>query len=127
MDLISYEITKVEPLELRELVKGTGTSSNRSPVYSWLNNFLGGLAGSLMINKRFEEAVKEAVGEDQYLPLRKHKSYRLAMQYFDESVKPVFNPFDSAADDVYYVNFPMAGLVDDPANNISSNCFNVTR
>lgn len=80
-----------------------------------------------MINKRFEEAIRNAVRDDQYLFLRKHKSYRLAMQCFGESVKPVFNPFDKSADDVYYVNFPIAGLDDDPANNISSNCFNVTR
>ena len=76
-----------------------------------------------MINRRFEKAIGEAVGDDQYLPLREHKSYRLAVQYFDESVKPVFNPFDQFADDV---NFPMAGLADDSANNFS-NCVNRTR
>lgn len=80
-----------------------------------------------MINKRFEEAIKDAVGEDQYFNLRKHKSYRIAMQYFDESVKPAFNPNEQGGDEVYYVNFPMAGLKDDPANNIASNCFNVSR
>lgn len=80
-----------------------------------------------MINKRFEEAIKYAVGEEQYLSLRKHKSYRIAMQYFDESVKPKFNPHEQDEDEVYYVNFPMAGLQDDPENNIASNCFNVTR
>ncbi len=80
-----------------------------------------------MINKRFEEAIKDAVGEEQYINLRKHKSYRIAMQFFDESVKPKFNPYDQDRDEVYYVNFPMAGLKDDPASNISSNCFNVTR
>ena len=89
---------------------------------------LGGLAGSLMINKRFEEAIKEAVGEEQYITLRKHKAYRTAMQFFDESVKPRFNPHEQDENDgTFYVNFPMAGLKDDPANNISSNCFNVTR
>lgn len=30
VDLISYEITKIEPLELRELVKGTGTLSKKN-------------------------------------------------------------------------------------------------
>ena len=29
VDLISYEITKIEPFELRELVKGTGTLSKK--------------------------------------------------------------------------------------------------
>jgi len=62
-----------------------------------------------MINKRFEEAIKDAVGEEQYINLRKHKSYRIAMQFFDESVKPKFNPYDQDRDEVYYVNFPMAG------------------
>jgi len=49
------------------------------------------------------------------------------MQFFDESVKPKFNPHEQDADEVYYVNFPMAGLKDDPPNNIASNYFNVTR
>lgn len=80
-----------------------------------------------MINKRFEESIKDAVGEERYFALKKHKSYRIAMQYFDESVKPKFNPFDQSDDEVYYVNFPMAGLQDDPANDIASNCFNVTK
>lgn len=80
-----------------------------------------------MINKRFEEAIKDAVGEEQYVSLRKHKSYRIAMQFFDESVKPKFNPHEQDADEEYYVNFPMAGLKHDPPNNIASNCFNVTR
>lgn len=80
-----------------------------------------------MINKRFEEAIKDAVGEEQYFKLRKHKSHRIAMQFFDESVKPKFNPNEQDEDEVYYVNFPMADLRDDPANNIASNCFNVTR
>lgn len=80
-----------------------------------------------MINKRFEEAVKNAVGEDQYFSLRKSKPYRLAMFQFDNTVKPAFNPYQQSKDHVDYVNFPMAGLKDDPANNIASNCFNVTR
>lgn len=80
-----------------------------------------------MVNKRFEEAIKTAVGEEQCFGLRKHRSYRIAMQFFDESVKPKFNPYEQDDDEVYYVNFPMAGLKDDPENNISSNCFNVTK
>ena len=80
-----------------------------------------------MINKRFEEAIKDAVGEEQYISLRKHKSYRMAMQYFDETVKPKFNPYEQDENEVYYVNFPMAGLKDDAPNNIASNCFNVPR
>ena len=80
-----------------------------------------------MINRRFEEAIKNAVGDEQYIALRKHKSYRIAMQFFDEAVKPAFNPFEQREDDIHYVNFPMADLKDDPANNIASNCFSVTR
>lgn len=128
VDLISYEISRLDPLELRELVPGTGRTMLPMRVFlPELTRFIGGLAGSLMVNRRFEEAIKDAVGEEQYTRLRKHKSYRIAMQFFDESVKPKFSPYEQAEDEMYYVNFPMAGLQDDPSNNVESNCFNVTK
>ena len=87
----------------------------------------GGMSGSLMLNKRFEEAIKNAVGEEQYFSLKKTESYRLAMSQFDNTVKTAFNPFLQPKDHIDFVNFPMSGLKDDPANNISSNCFSVNR
>jgi hypothetical protein len=45
----------------------------------------------------------------------------LAMEQFDVSIKTAFR----SVDEEYFVNFPMANLKDDPANNIQSNCFNL--
>ncbi|MCJ1283392.1 hypothetical protein MMC26_002720 [Xylographa opegraphella] len=106
VDLISYEITALLPrLELKELVPGKG-----------------GMAGSLGLNRRFEQAVKDVVGEDQFYHLRKTKGFEEAMLQFDRTIKTAFR---GAADEEWYVNFPMANLQDDPANNIQANCWNL--
>ena len=83
----------------------------------------GGLAGSLMLNKRFEEWVKNIVGERAYIELRETNGYRLAMKQFDESIKPAFRSRD---DEDQYINFPMANLKDDPSKKIKSNCITLT-
>ncbi|KAG4434043.1 hypothetical protein IFR05_010465 [Cadophora sp. M221] len=106
VDLISCEITQLTPrLELKELVPGTG-----------------GMAGSLGLNKRFEQAIEELVGDDQYLTLYKTKGFQQAVQQFDQSVKTSFR---GDLDEEYYINFPMANLEDDPANDLGSNCWNM--
>lgn len=106
VDLTSYEITQLTPrLELRELVPGKG-----------------GMAGSLGLNKRFEQAVKELVGEDQYFTLCKTIAFQKAVQQFDRSVKTAFR---GGMDEEYCVNFPMENLKDDPANDLTSNCWNM--
>ncbi|KAH7370903.1 Hsp70 family protein-like protein [Rhexocercosporidium sp. MPI-PUGE-AT-0058] len=103
VDLISYEITQLQPrLELKELVPGKG-----------------GMVGSLGLNKRFEEAVRGLVGEYQFNYLRETKGFKLALEYFDQTVKTAFRDDD----DEFYVNFPMGNLEDDKDMNISSNCW----
>ena len=72
-----------------------------------------------MLNKRFEEWVKNIVGERAYIELRETNGYRLAMKQFDESIKPAFRSRD---DEDQYINFPMANLKDDPSKKIKSNC-----
>ncbi|KAL8693889.1 MAG: hypothetical protein Q9218_001354 [Villophora microphyllina] len=106
VDLISYEITALTPrLELKELVTGKG-----------------GMAGSLGLNKRFAQAVKNIVGEDEYFHLRKTKGFEEAMNQFDKNIKTAFR---GDPDEDYYVNFPMAKLPDDPANRLVANCWNM--
>ena len=46
VDLITYEVTKVDTLELREVTEGTG-----------------GKCGSSMLNKRFRRHLKQTHGE----------------------------------------------------------------
>ncbi|KUJ08980.1 uncharacterized protein LY89DRAFT_701518 [Mollisia scopiformis] len=73
-DLISYEIARLLPrLELKELVPGTG-----------------GMAGSLGLNRRFEQTVKDLVGEVEYLRLRKTVGFEQAVDQFDKT--RIFDP-----------------------------------
>lgn len=100
VDLISYEVTALDPLELKELVPGTG-----------------GLAGSLMLNKRFEEFVKNIVGDEEFFALRKKEAFAIAMKTFDQEVKPNFTGDPAKS---WFVTFPRAKLADDPANNLEA-------
>ncbi|KAB8304154.1 hypothetical protein EYC80_003573 [Monilinia laxa] len=106
VDLISYEIMSLVPkLELKELVPGKG-----------------GMAGSLGLNKRFEEAVRELVGEYQFHALRKTRGFSSAVEQFDLSVKTAFR---GKGDKNYLVDFPMAKLQDDEHRNLSFNCWHL--
>jgi hypothetical protein len=99
VDLISYEITQLKPsLELKELVPGKGREIQLP-------------SKSRGLNKRFEEAIKDLVGEGQYFHLRKSRRFELAVQQFDRSVKTAFR---GDADEDYFINFPLAQLMGDP-------------
>lgn len=117
-----YEITQISPqLKLKELVPGKG----KPPIVDHgletdINHYLGGMAGSLGLNKRFEQAVKNLVGEEQFDDLRKTKGFEQAMLQFDRSIKTTFRGDE---DDDYDINFPMAHLRDDPDKNLTSNCW----
>ena len=81
-----------------------------------------------MLNKKFEEVIECAVGKEQYIKLRKTEGYRLAMRQFDESIKPAFNPSEDPDERKnHFVNFPNAGLEDDPKHSISANCYTLTQ
>ena len=90
--MISYEITALKPrLELKELVPGKGSMSD-----------------SLGLNKRFKQAVKDLLGEDQYAKLRKTRGFEEAVTQFDRSIKTASR---GQSDEEY---FPMAQLENDP-------------
>ena len=121
MDLIAYEITQLEPLELKELTDATGAPPILPSIIRTLIE-AGGLAGSLMLNRRFEDWVKSVVGDRAYLDLVEHPSYRQAMKTFDENIKPAFR---SKEDEEQYVPFPKANLNDDPAKGLKNNMITV--
>ena len=121
VDLISYEIKSLNPFELAELTDATGRWI-ASSVGCFKIITTGGLAGSLMLNKRFEEWVKNVVGERAYLDLREQDSYRIAMKTFDENIKPGFCSRD---DEEQYVTFPKACLKDDPDKGLQSDTITV--
>lgn len=81
------------------------------------------MAGSLGLNQRFEEAVKNLVGDDEYTDLRKTKGYSLALKGFDREVKRSFRGDEQ---EEYFVNFPMASLEDDPDAGLEANCWRMT-
>ncbi|KAF2735606.1 hypothetical protein EJ04DRAFT_522759 [Polyplosphaeria fusca] len=107
VDLISYEVEALTPrLKLKELIPGSM-----------------GMAGSLGLNKRFEEAVKSLIGEEEFFRIKKTKAWFRANTQFDREVKPAFRGKQT---EEYFVNFPIAGLDDDFANGLESNCWRMT-
>ncbi|KAI9661677.1 MAG: hypothetical protein M1821_008915 [Bathelium mastoideum] len=106
VDLVSYEILRLSPLELKELVPSTG-----------------GIAGSRIINKRFEQWIKDTVGERVHLDLKETNGYRLAMKQFEETLKPAFR---SENDEDQFVSFPMAQIPDNRAKGIKANTLTLT-
>lgn len=77
------------------------------------------MAGSLILNKRFEEAVKNIVGDEEFIDLKKTEGFADAVKQFDREVKPAFC---GDKDQAWNVNFTMGNLEDDPTNNIQANC-----
>ncbi|KAM0460413.1 hypothetical protein ACHAPV_005207 [Trichoderma viride] len=108
VDLVSYEVETTNPkLQVKEVVPGTG-----------------GMAGSLHLNKRFESAVKELVGEEQWSALRSSKGFQLASSLFEKEIKKGFegdSDDDCIDDDEFYVNFYPARLKDNPSRGLESN------
>lgn len=82
------------------------------------------MAGSLHLNKRFESAVKELVGEEQWSALRSSKGFQLASSLFEKEIKKGFegdSDDDCIDDDEFYVNFYPARLKDNPSRGLESN------
>lgn len=77
------------------------------------------MAGSLILNKRFEDAVKNIVGDEEFLDLKKTEGFADAVKQFDREVKPAFC---GDRDQAWNVNFTMGNIQDDPSNNIQANC-----
>jgi hypothetical protein len=89
------------------------------------------MAGSLYLNKRFECAVKNLVGEGQWNALRSSKGFQLASSLFEKEIKKGFkgDPDDDCFDDddEFYVNFYPAKLTDNPDRGLESNTWSMVR
>jgi hypothetical protein len=77
----------------------------------------------MMLNKRFDQFVRDIVGEKQYSTLKETNGYRHAMEQFDSTIKTGFR---SIGDKDCYTNFPLANLKDDPDNYIRAKCLTLT-
>ncbi|RDW83641.1 Hsp70 family protein [Aspergillus mulundensis] len=104
-DLISYQIKSLEPLVLAEVTEGTGA-----------------VCGSVLLDGRFDEHLKQKMGLEKYDAL-KHKSKEAAMTYWQERVKPNFTGhFDDEFGEMEYF-IPVAGAEDDESIPIEDGFF----
>lgn len=81
------------------------------------------MVGSLGLNQLFANAVAKLVGDDQWYQLRKTDAFLHAEKEFDRDIKP---RYQGDNDEEYFVNFPRAGLTDDPDSGLISNCWAMT-
>lgn len=100
VDLIAYKVTQTFPLRVEESAVGTG-----------------GLCGSAFLNYRFEDHVRERIGDERYNNMRerKPKTWMMGLRYFEEFVKRNFNE-----DEHSEVNVPFPGLPDDEEAGLDS-------
>lgn len=77
----------------------------------------------MFLNKRFEETVRNVVGDDQFANLKKGVGWAKALNEFDKNIKTAFT---GDITDVHYVTFPKAELEDDPTERLYSNCWEMT-
>ncbi|CAG8962469.1 hypothetical protein HYFRA_00014199 [Hymenoscyphus fraxineus] len=98
VDLISYTINNLRPLEIQETVKGEG-----------------GLCGSVYLNISFQNYIEILIGKEQYdkLPVA---SKRNMMMEFDQTIKRIFNEKNN---EVHTID--LFGVEDDPNNDIDDN------
>jgi hypothetical protein len=74
--LIAYKIVSLKPIRVEESAVGTG-----------------GLCGSAFLNYRFEEHVKNRIGQSRFdeMKTKKGKTWQMGLKYFEEFVKRNFN------------------------------------
>jgi len=91
VDLISYKITNLEPLQVIESTQGEG-----------------GLCGGVFVNRRFEAHIKDRLGEERFNKFKtaNPKSWRVALEFFEERVKRWFGARSMTTFDVPFPGFP---------------------
>ena len=76
-----------------------------------------------MLNKRFKDHIKQAVGDEEYFSLNKSPAFRAAIKQFDEDIKPDFVTGNTKN---YSVRFPGASLDDEPTMGLKNNCLTLS-
>ncbi|PYI16694.1 hypothetical protein BO99DRAFT_465129 [Aspergillus violaceofuscus CBS 115571] len=95
VDLISYQIQGLEPLVMREVVKGAGR-----------------ICGSMLLDESFQKMLEERMGPKGYAALS-DKAKEAALHYCQDRVKPNFaGQYDEDFADVDYF-IPVPGSLDD--------------
>lgn len=106
VDLVSYEVKSLSPrVELLELVASTGE-----------------VAGSFVLNKRFESVFMEVVGKETFDRIKKTACWERAVQEFDRRIKVAFM---GGSKEEYVIEFLKANLPDDPEYRLEDDCWTV--
>ena len=77
-----------------------------------------------MLNRRFEDHIKNVIGERDFIAIRETGAYARAMEHFDKVIKRGFYTSD---EDEQYVNSPKAELKDRPERGLSKDTITVKR
>ncbi|KAK8068095.1 hsp70 protein [Apiospora saccharicola] len=102
VDLITYEVAQESPLELAEVVPGSG-----------------GMAGATGLNRRFEDAVRDLIGEGSMAELKAAlDGWALVLDQFETEIK---RKFCGESDRPHYIHFPGLNLEDDPSYGLENN------
>ncbi|KAF2102251.1 actin-like ATPase domain-containing protein [Rhizodiscina lignyota] len=104
-DLLTYEIQRLNPMKLKELA---------AP--------MGGIIGSTLINRLFEDWIKLKVGPERHATLSKTEAYRSALKTFDQSTKVQFE--SPGADQ--FVSFAPEALNNSEPQGIKNNFIKLT-
>lgn len=81
------------------------------------------MAGSLGLNKRFEDTVRRMIGNQAFENLKGSVGWAKAIKEFDTNIKTSFN---GDVSEIYYINFPKADLEDNPEAGLFGNCWEMT-
>lgn len=121
-DLCSFEYTTLG-LAPYGLVPQTGIIGHTTTREDLITLVSGCIVGSKILNIRFQEFVKNIVGYDKFLEVKKTEGFADAMKAFDREVIPSFSGDSNRS---WNINFTLCNLEDDPANNLKANCLCLT-
>ncbi|GKT84531.1 LOW QUALITY PROTEIN: hsp70 family chaperone [Colletotrichum tofieldiae] len=102
VDLISYEINKVNPINMREAVEGTASFIQQDEL-SLIALLLGGLCGGIFIDESFERACKTRLGR-KWDQLSRAGIKKIMKGEWETAIKPQFKPL--SANKEYVVEIP---------------------
>ncbi|KAF4179419.1 hypothetical protein CNMCM7927_001862 [Aspergillus lentulus] len=112
VDLISYRVKSINPLELMEVTEGTGA-----------------ICGSVLLDKRFESYLVGLFGEKTYQSVS-HRTRETALNYWQDFVKPNFAGLSIEDDDEYSevdYSVPISGVGDKPEIGLEGGFLNMTK
>lgn len=108
VDLISYKIASLSPLQLHECVVGSG-----------------GLCGAVYLDRRFEDFIQCRIGKET-LDGMSHRARFQMNQYWETYIKREFNPTNKSNDSDTEFHVPVVGIPDDQEKGVKDGFLRVT-